>query len=260
MMHSNRPLALVTGASSGIGMEMARGLAAQGYDLVLVARTTDPMMELAAHLHKQFSIDADIVGLDLATPGAAQALLHKLGARSQQIEVLVNNAGFGLRTRFEDMTLQDVTRMMQLNMGTLAELCALLTPQMVRKGRGRIINISSVAAFQACPYMALYGATKAFVLSLSEALNVELKGTGVTVTAVCPGATDTQFHRVAGTTNALALRLMDSAAKVACLALKAALAGRALVITGTLNKSIPWASRALPRHMVGRAAGLLFKK
>ncbi|MCQ8897566.1 SDR family oxidoreductase [Limnobacter humi] len=257
----NKPYALITGASSGIGLEMARQLAASQHHLILVARSEATLCDIASELHAQHGVNVEVYAMDLSKPGSARGLIHAIGEGGlERIDLLVNNAGFGIHERFNHISLEQTQAMMQLNMNTLCELTYALVPVMTRMGRGRIINLASVAAFQPCPNFAVYAATKAFVLSLSEALNLELQGTGVTVTAVCPGATNTRFHDVAGSSNALAMKLMDSADKVARLSLKAASAGKSVVITGLTNKPIPWASRLLPRSVVGRTAGFLFRR
>lgn len=259
-MSTGNNLALITGASGGIGLEFSRELAAKGYNLILVARSEDLLNDLAESLHEEFGVDVEIYAQDLGLPGAARKLTRTLGARTEQIEILVNNAGFGINGRFDKISEAQTEGMVWLNVNTLTELSRTVAPHMVRRGKGRIINIASVAAFQPCPNFAVYGATKAYVLSLSEAMNLEYKGTGVTVTAVCPGATDTKFHDVAGTTNVLAMKLMDSAAKVARVGLKAALQGKSTIVTGALNKGIPLASKLLPRQITGRTAQILFKR
>ncbi|MDX1668764.1 MAG: SDR family oxidoreductase [Limnobacter sp.] len=259
-MNTGNTLALITGASGGIGLEFARDLAAKGCHLILVARSEHLLNELAESLHDEFGVDVEIYAQDLGLPGAARKLIRTLGARAEQIEILINNAGFGINGRFDKIPEAQSEGMVWLNVNTLTELSRSIAPHMVRRGKGNIINIASVAAFQPCPNFAVYGATKAYVLSLSEAMNLEYKGTGVSVTAVCPGATDTKFHEVAGTTNVLAMKLMDSAAKVARIGLKAALQGKSVVVTGALNKGIPLASKLLPRQITGRTAQILFKR
>lgn len=259
-MHANRPLALVTGASSGIGLEMAADLASRGHDLILVARSEQALIELASDLHEKHGVDVEIHVQDLGKPNAASTLVQALGSRIENVDILVNNAGFGINGRFDKIAPELSSSMVWLNVNTLTELSRLLVPHMVKRGYGKVVNIASVAAFQPCPNFAVYGATKAYVLSLSEAMNIELKGTGVSVTAVCPGATDTAFHKVAGTTNVLAMKLMDSAAKVARLGLAAAFAGRSSIVTGALNKGIPLAAKLLPRAVTGKTAQLLFKR
>lgn len=256
-----KPYALITGASSGIGLEMAKQLAKDGNNLILVARSESLLNDIANELHQQHGVNVEVYAFDLSKPGSARALVNAIGEGGlERISLLVNNAGFGIHDKFDCISLEQTQAMMQLNMNTLCDLTHLLLPVMKRLGRGRIVNVASVAAFQACPNFAVYAATKAFVLSLSEALNAELDGTGVTVTALCPGATQTKFHDVAGSSNALAMKLMDSAEKVARIALRAAAAGKSVVITGLTNKPIPWAARLLPRGVVTKTAGLLFRR
>lgn len=259
-MTSKTPLALITGASSGIRLEMAKQLAASGSHLILVARNELALNALAKSLHEEFGIEVEVLPQDLAQPGAVNKLVRTLGARIQRVDLLINNAGFGINGRFDQIDEQKTAEMVWLNVNALTELSRAVAPYMVKQGSGRIINIASVAAYQPCPNFAVYGATKAYVLSLSEAMNMELKNKGVTVTAVCPGATDTNFHSVAGTTNALALKLMDSAGKVARLALAAAAQGKPSIVTGALNKGIPIAAKLLPRKVTGKTAQLLFKR
>lgn len=257
---TSNPLALITGASSGIGFEFAVQLAAQSYDLILVARSEDALNLLAEKLHADHGVEVEVCTADLSAPNAAQYLAKKLGSRFQQIDMLINNAGFGLNGRFDQIDAASTSKMVQLNVNTLTDLAHIAANAMVKRGGGKIINVASVAAFQPCPNFAVYGATKAYVLSLSEAMQLELASQGVTVTALCPGATDTAFHDVAGTSNVLAMKLMDSAAKVARLGLAAASVGKSRVVTGFLNKGIPVAARLLPTFVVGKTAQLLFKR
>lgn len=251
------PATVITGASSGIGEALARRLARQDRQpLVLVARRQDKLDALAAEL-RQPGRRVEVVALDLEQPGAAARLMEAVSALGLQVDTLVNNAGFGLNNCFADMPLDRIQGMMQLNMVALTELCHAVLPGMRARGRGRIMNIASVAAFQACPSFAVYGATKSYVLMFSEALAAEEKRHGIRVTAVCPGATDTAFHDVAGNRGTLAEKLMDSAATVAATALRALDAGRPVVVTGLLNKPLPFFVRLLPRMVVTWFAGLL---
>ena len=255
-----RPFALITGASSGIGLAIATQLAASHYNLILVARNNTALCALAEQLRSAHGVEVQVFAHDLSQSGAAQTLVQAIGDTLDRLEILVNNAGFGINGHFEKIPLEQTQSMMLLNMNTLAELTLLCLPGMLKNKKGQIINIASVAAFQACPNFAVYGASKAFVLSLSQALNIELAGTGVTITAVCPGATATNFHEVAGSTHSIGSKRMDSADKVAQLAIEAARAGKSCVITGATNKFIPWASRLLPRYAVAKIAQMLFKR
>ena len=193
-----RGTALVTGASAGLGVEFAKLCAAGGYDVVLVARSASRLAELAADLAKSYGVEARPLVADLADPAAPPAILSQLGGKP--IDILINNAGFGVRGPFVETDWAREAGMMQVNMVALAHLTKLLLPDMVRRRSGRILNVASTAAYVPGPFMAVYYASKAFVLSLSEALSNEVLGTGVTVTVVCPGPTRTEFASAAGIT------------------------------------------------------------
>ena len=243
-----RPLALVTGASGGIGAALARELARHGHDLVLAARSLAPMEVLAADL-RELSAATTVVAADLARPGAAGRLAHDIASRGLAIDVLINNAGLGAAGRFDRSDPARIAEILHVNIVALSELTRLLLPGMVERGRGRIMLVASVAAFQPGPHMAAYFASKAYVLSLSEALAYELRGTGVSVTALCPGATATDFFAVAGAGNSLMarrLRRMMSAEEVARLGYRGLVAGRRVVITGAMNRLVALASRHAP--------------
>jgi uncharacterized protein len=201
------PVALVTGASAGLGEEFARQLAARGHRLVLAARRKDRLEALAAELGNARSVE-----IDLGRPGAAAELMNNIAQAGETVELLVNNAGFGLHGRFDKADPERLRQMVDLNCGALTDLCRAVLPAMVERGSGGIINLASTAAFQAGPGMAVYFATKAYVLSLSEALHEEVRQFGVKVSALCPGPTRTEFGEVAGFTNKAAFdRLsMDS--------------------------------------------------
>jgi hypothetical protein len=200
MDRSTRPWALVTGASSGIGTALARELAQHGHNLVLTARRVAPMEALAAQLRALGAV-ATVIPADLSKPGAAVTLAHDIAERGLDIDILVNNAGLGALGRFDRMDPGRIGDMLQINVVALTELTRLLLPGMVARGHGRIMLVSSVAGFQPGPRMAVYFATKAYVTSLGEALAYELRRTGVSVTVLCPGATDTEFFVVAGAVN-----------------------------------------------------------
>ena len=242
--------ALITGASMGIGMDMARELASEVKHLVLVARSEDALQGLANELNASHGVQTTVIALDLARPGAAEELYNR--TRDLSVDVLVNNAGFGLKGEFLALPLVDQQRMMQLNMTTLTELCHLFGNDMVQRGRGRILNVASVAAFQAGPKMAIYCATKAFVLSLSEALDVELAAHGVRVTALCPGAVDTHFHTVAKNDSKLLLSTAMKPAPVARAGVEGLLKGKRVVIPGWLNGVTVFSTRLMPRRAVNR--------
>src|SRR5512137_1041621 len=207
---------LVTGASSGIGLELARCFAADGCRLVLVARKGNVLEALATDLRKAHKIQAQVITTDLAHPDAPARLLAHLQAAGLKVDVLVNNAGFGAQGRFAELPLQRQLEMLQVNITSLTHLTRLLLPGMIERHRGGILNVASTAAFQPGPGMAVYYATKAYVLSFTEALAEELAGTGVTVTALCPGPTQTNFAEAAGArTSRLFNKTAMSAASVA---------------------------------------------
>src|SRR5580700_2093250 len=259
MTGPNRPLALVTGASSGIGADLARELAKDGPDLVLSARTVPAMQALAAELESYGATSVVIAG-DLAKPGAAAELAGTLEARGLQIDVLVNNAGLGGVGRFDQMDPQRVSDMLMINVVALTELTRRLVPGMVARRRGRLLLVASTASFQPGPRMAVYSATKAYVLSLGEALAYELRGTGVTVTTLCPGATATPFFAIAGAEKSFMskhLRRMMPAADVARLGIAGLLSGRRVVVTGFGNRLTTLASRHVPHWITLPLTSLL---
>ncbi len=249
---------VITGASSGIGEQLAKQLAAQEQQtLVLVARSADKLNTLAEQLKQAHPIRVEVISLDLEQKGAAQQLVKAVQDLGLEIDTLINNAGFGLNDLFADMPLERIQGMMQLNMVALTELCHAVLPAMRQRKQGRIMNIASIAAFQSCPRFAAYAATKAYVLSLSEALAAEEKANGIKITAVCPGATATAFHDVAGNNGTFLTKMMDSAEDVAASAIKSLNAGKPVIVTGAMNKPLPFFNRLLPRQCVVWMAGKL---
>lgn len=226
-------------------------LAREGHDLVLVARRQAELDELAAALKAQYGAGTQVVPADLAEPDAAAKVIAELGS-DPRVDVLVNNAGFGGHGAFAARDREADLRMVAVNVTALTDLTKLLLPGMVARGRGRVLNVASTAAFQPGPFMAVYYATKAYVLSLSEALAEELSGTGVTVTCLCPGVTETEFHAVAGT-DAQPLTqgpLAMSAAAVAEAGYKAMMRGKRLEVPGLHNKFGAASIRMAPRGVV----------
>jgi len=247
---------LITGASGGIGLELARLFAKDGYGLVLVARSADALGTIAAQLAKEFAVPAQAIAADLSQAGAGAEVVNTLAARGLAIDVLVNNAGYGMKGVFASLDLNAQLGMIDLNMRALVELTGLLFPKLVAAGRGGILNIASTAAFQPGPFMAVYCASKAFVLSFSEALWEEARGTGVSVTCICPGATATGF---AGRANAASSPLFKGSAvstpqSVAEIAYRAFRAKRRLKIVGLANALMAFGARLTPRWVVLKMA------
>jgi hypothetical protein len=243
--------ALITGASFGIGLELARIFAREGYDLVLVARSADKLRQLASELEKAHGTRSLILAVDLTDPGAPGYILDQTSRANILINVLVNNAGFGQYGLFVESDLEECLRQIQLNVTTLTHLTRLYLPGMIGRQEGRILNVASTAAFQPGPLMAVYFATKAYVLHFSEALANELAGTGVTVTCLCPGATRTEFHKRAKATEVKLLKMgsMD-AATVAEDGYRALMAGKPVVISGFKNWLLAQSVRFSPRRLV----------
>jgi short-subunit dehydrogenase len=244
-------VALITGASAGLGVEFARQLSKRGYRLVLAARRKDRLDELACELG-----NARAIAIDLSKPSAAAKLVANIEAAGERVEILVNNAGFGLIGRFAELDAAREREMIDLNVGTLTDLCRAVAPQMIARRSGAILNVASTAAFQPGPKMAVYFATKAFVLSLSEALHEELKPHGVHVSCLCPGPTRTEFGDVAGFGgNGLFDRVAMNAPEVVAAGLRGLDRNRAVVVTGLINKVGAASTRFAPRAIVRKIAG-----
>lgn len=227
--------ALVTGASSGIGLEIARQLAGQGYPLILVARRKERLDALHATLSQL--VDVVVLDHDLSAANAAPDLVAKIASRGLQVEVLVNNAGVGMQGRFIDMEPERIEAMCRLNMTSLTQLTQLLAKQMVAAKRGYILQVSSMAAFLPTPQVAAYAATKSYVLAFSEALQFELRGTGVSVTTLYPGITDTEFDTTASAQSPALMKMsVLSAESVARAGLAGMFARRRAVVPGAINK------------------------
>lgn len=253
MKEKAKKTALITGASLGIGFELARLCARDGHDVVLVARSKDKLEDIATDLRQTFGVGADVIGMDLSLPGAAAALASELHRRGHQIDILVNNAGIGLYGPFLDYSPEQDGRMLQLNMIFLTELTRLIARSMMERGGGRILNVASTAAFQPGPLMSTYYASKSYVLSFSEAVNEELRGTGVTVTALCPGPTASGFQAAAAMEGARMLKLaMQTSAEVADTGYRAMKKGKPVVISGFSNKLLAASVRFTPRCIVTR--------
>ncbi|MCH2441504.1 MAG: SDR family oxidoreductase [Candidatus Thalassarchaeum sp.] len=243
MLSSEKEKALVTGASSGIGREIARVLGAQGCNLVITARRRGELEALAEELTEKHGIDVKVVVSDLSEQIGVENVIRETG----DIDILVNNAGFGFLGKHISLNQEGQLNMIDLNIRALTHLARHYGATMKKQGSGRILNVASIAAFQPGPNMAVYCATKAYVLSYTRALHSELKKSGVTVTALCPGFVETGFQEVAGMKlGTLELSGAVSADKVAKTAVKAMRKGRREVIPGWLNKPIPYANRMVP--------------
>lgn len=248
-MHQAYRTALVTGASSGIGRQLATQLAADGCDLVIVARRTDLLAELAAELRAAHDISVETLTADLTSPDGLAAVTSRLTMPDRPVELLVNNAGIGAEGSFADLPAGSVDSQISLNVMALAALTHAVLPSMLRRGHGGVLNVSSVAGFLALPGSAVYGATKAFVTSFSESLYGEVADRGVHVTALCPGFTRTESSVAADLPG---FALLD-AAKVARAGLDAVAAGRVICVPGAQYKAIVPLTRIVPRRAIRSA-------
>lgn len=227
--------ALVTGASSGIGAEFARRLAARGMHLVLVARREPRLQELADEMHTRHGAKCELIVSDLSEPDQAARIVDELDHRGVTIELLVNNAGFGIVGEIEEVEIDRLMAMLRLNVGTMTELTYRILPGMLQRGHGAVINVASVAGFQPVAYMPAYAATKAFALHFSEALWAEAYDRGVTIMALCPGVTETEFFEKAGVPNWLKKQHSQTPAQVVKRALRALEKRRQYVVPGWTN-------------------------
>lgn len=252
-------ICLITGASSGIGVEFAHGFARRGYGLGLVARRTSPMEALAAELRDRHHVDADVFGCDLAVEAERTQLIEKVDAGGRAVDILVNNAGIGWLGRFEASAVEQQLRLVRVNAEAPVHLCAHYVPQMVDRGRGAVLNLSSIAGFSPLPSMTTYAAAKAFVLSFTEALHAELRHTGVTATVLAPGAVNTEFSPTAGGAH-LAERfpgfVWTDTRQVAEQGIDGLDRGKRLVVPGPLYKVAAQLSRHAPRGPLVRLAAL----
>ena len=253
---TQRQTALITGGSGGIGLEIAKVLARKGFDLVLLARNRDSLEAAAGQIEGKFDVKAHVFAADLRRREAPEEIFDYLRNDSIPIQILVNNAGFGLGGEFAETELTRELEMIQVNIAALTHLTKLFLPGMIRAKTGYVMNLASTAAFQPGPLMAVYYATKAYVLSFSEALAEELRNTGVTVTALCPGPTRSDFATVAqvGESRLFSMFGVADAADVAEYGVRAMMQGQRVAIPGLRNKIVAQANRFSPRALTAKVA------
>ena len=252
--------ALVTGASSGLGADFARHLAARGADVVLVARREDRLQRLRQELQEAWGVTAHVVPMDLAEPEAPPRLHAEMDARGLAIDVLVNNAGYGLYGYFLDIEWERETQMLQLDIVALTHLTRLFARDMVERGHGYVLQVASIGAYQPSPTYASYSAAKAYVLNYGEAINHELRGTGVSCTVLSPGITETEFLEVSGQSPSLYQRvLMMDSETVTRIGVEAMLRRRSSVVPGLLNKLTIQSNRLMPRRLSAAVGEVLME-
>lgn len=255
---------LITGASRGIGHSLAHEFARHGHDLVLSARDQKALEQLASALRINYSVNVDIISMDLSHPGGAARLTEEIDNREHHIECLVNNAGFGFLGDYIHMTSQCLNELLELNICAVSELTRHYVQEFVRAKKGKILQVASVAAFQPGPRMAAYYASKAYVVSMSQALAYELRGSGVQMTILCPGATETDFHKTAASFNNQSkvphYAGVMNADKVAQLAYNGLEKNKLFVIPGLLNKFLVLGSSFFPVSLSTRIAALFNRK
>lgn len=252
MQNNRKRTALITGASGGIGYEFVKLFAQDGYNLVLVARSEQKLNQIADELKSKFGIDVKVIAKDLANPSAPEEIFSQLQQASIKIDILINNAGFASYGLFNETDLTAELQMLQVNVVCLTHLTKLFLKDMVKQGYGKILNLASTAAFQPGPLMAVYFASKAYVLSLSEAIANELEGTGVTVTALCPGPTESNFQKRAAMEDSKLVsgqKIMD-AETVAKIGYDALFDNKTVVVPGLKNKLLTESVRFTPRKLV----------
>jgi uncharacterized protein len=259
-MNASRPLCLITGASSGIGAELADCAAADGFDLVLVARRINALADVAKRCERKHDAKVTVIQSDLGDPTAPRVLAAELRARRLDVHTLINNAGVGASGTIAAIPLATQLNLIQVNVTALTEITARLLPGLLERGRGAILNVASTAAFLPGPGMAVYYASKAYVLSFTEALGEELRGTGIQVSALCPGPTETEFAAVAGMSDSKLFKQKGAAmssAAVARIGWNALLSGERVVVPGAVNKLLNQSLRFTPRSLITRISAYL---
>ncbi len=251
--------ALITGGTKGIGWALARQLAARDYKLILVARNQQQLNQCSKKIDTEFGTGCTAIQQDLSKTEAAQRLFERVHNMNETVDILINNAGFGGAGRFDQQSLDTQKKMVHLNVNTLMELSYLFLGPMIQRNQGKIMNVASTAAFQPGPGMALYYATKSFVLSLSEAIDLELEDYNVSVTTLCPGPTSTEFHERAGTSGRIinSPLLSMTPERVARIGISGMQRGKSLIIPGYLNKAGTLAARILPRKLIKKIVQFL---
>jgi hypothetical protein len=249
--HVEKPVALITGASEGIGRELAKCFAADRHDVIVTARNEARLNELAAELRAAHGVAVTVIPMDLSPEGAAEALFQAVAAKGLEVEWLVNNAGFGNYGLFLENDPAAEQRLVDVNISALMQLTRRFAPAMVARGRGKILNVASIAAYTPGPLLTVYYASKAFVLSFSEALDCELSGTGASVTALCPGPTRSEFGRRAGITGGpmKGSALHETSAAVARAGYRGMMKGRRVVYPGLRHTLMAWITRLSPRRI-----------
>jgi uncharacterized protein len=254
------PTTLITGASSGIGESLAGKFAKGGFNLVLVARSEDKLKTLAKQLEKQHSVKVSVLPADLSKRGAARKLAASLKAQNIELDVLVNCAGVLEHGHFVSNGAASHQQMIDLNISGLTAMLDVFLPDMVKRGSGRVLNVASIASFQPIPSLAVYAASKAFVLSLTESLSEEVKGTGVTITALCPGVTATNMLSTAQQKSQglnLPGFIIGAVDEVAELGYEACMKGEVICVPGAINRAATMAGRATPKWLLRRVTGLV---
>jgi uncharacterized protein len=254
--------ALITGASKGIGKQIAVELAKKKFDLLLIARSASQLEDVAKEIKGKYDVKIDVLAEDLSVPNAAQNVLRWVEQKGYEIAVLVNNAGYGSAGEFHSYTLEQNRDMMNLNMITLSEMCQVFLPMLKRNSQAYILNIASSTAYQAIPRMALYAATKVFVLNFSRALKYELKDTSVSVTCICPGATDTNFNDRASIpekARKAAEKVVMSPEEVAKISVDSMFAGKTEVIPGVVNKLGAFLAWLAPKALIEKVTAGIYE-
>ncbi len=250
---------LITGASSGIGKDLAYLFGSKKYNLVLVARSKDVLDTMKSDFEQRFAITVNCFAMDLSAPNSGIQLYDSVKELGQNIDILINNAGFGVSGESAGLEAKKVSQMLTLNINALTELSMLFAHDMKQNRWGKILNVASTAGFQAVPYMAAYAASKAYVLSFSQALHVELKQYGVSVSALCPGATATNFGKIAGVESTKLFNNAMSSKEVAAKAYKGLMKNKMTIITGWMNALMASSVRFIPRKWAAMIAAKLVK-